>query len=57
MKKKLNIGTLIGFAGLALGAIATAISNYAQEKQMEEIIEEKVNKALAEREETEEESY
>ena len=55
--KKLNIGTLIGFAGLALGAIATAISNYAQEKQMEEIIEEKVNKALAEREETEEESY
>lgn len=50
MNKKLNVVKLIGLAGVALGAFATFVSNYAQEKQMEETIEEKVNEALAKRE-------
>lgn len=54
--KKSNIINLISFAGLALGAIAGAVSDIANRKQMEQMIDEKVNKALAEREENEEES-
>lgn len=54
--KKFDAIKLIGLAGMALGALATMVSNYAQEKQMEQIIDEKVNEALAAREEDEEES-
>lgn len=53
--KKLNVVKLIGFVGIGLGTLATVISNYAQEKQMEETIEEKVNEALAKRDEEESE--
>lgn len=53
--RKINVGSLIAFAGLALGAVANMISNYAQEKQMEEIIDKKVNEALAKRNEEESE--
>ena len=46
---------LIGVAGMVLGAVATMISNYAQEQEMKRTVEEKVNEALAKREnETEE---
>lgn len=47
--KKFNAVKLIGLVGLALGGVATLIGNWAQEKQMEEMIDEKVNEALAER--------
>ena len=53
--KKVGLVKIIGFAGMALGALATLVSNYANEKQMEETIEEKVNEALAKREEEESE--
>ena len=46
---------LIGVTGMVLGAVATMISNYAQEQEMKRTVEEKVNEALAKREnETEE---
>ena len=42
---------------MLLGGLATLICNWAQERTMEEMIDEKVNKALAARdEENEEES-
>lgn len=47
--KKFNAVKLVGLVGLALGGVATLIGNWAQEKQMEEMIDEKVNEALAER--------
>lgn len=55
MNKKLSAVKLIGFVGVGLGMLATLVSNYAQEKQMEETIEEKVNEALAKRDEEESE--
>lgn len=55
MNKKLGLVKLIGFIGVGLGMLSTLVSNYAQEKQMEETIEEKVNEALAKREEEESE--
>lgn len=46
---------LIGVLGMLLGAAATMVSNYAQEQEMKRTVEEKVNEALAKREnETEE---
>lgn len=47
--KKFNAVKLIGLVGLALGGVATLIGNWAQEKQTEEMIDKKVNEALAER--------
>lgn len=47
--KKFDAVKLVGLVGLALGGVATLIGNWAQEKQMEEMIDEKVNEALAER--------
>ena len=52
--KKLDTVKLISFVGIAISGIATLIANYANEKQMEKTIEEKVNEALAERDKTEE---
>lgn len=57
MKQKFDVPKLIGLAGLALAGVATLIGNWAQERQMEQTIEEKVNEALAKREKEEEESY
>lgn len=45
---------LVGIAGMLLGGVATLVSSWAQEKQMEKTIEEKVDEALAKRENTEE---
>lgn len=53
MKNKFDVVKLIGFVGVGLGMLATFVSNYAQEKRMEETIEEKVNEALAKRDEEE----
>lgn len=54
--KRFDTTKLIGFAGIFLGMLATAVSSHAQSKQMERTIEEKVNEALANREENIEES-
>ena len=51
--KKFDAVKLIGLAGLALGGLATLIGNWAQERQMEQLIDEKVNESLANREEEE----
>lgn len=52
--KKFDAVRLIGLAGMALAGLATLVTSYAQNKQMEETIEEKVNEALAKRESEEE---
>ena len=44
----------IGFAGLALGALATMISNEAQRRQMDQMIDEKVREVISEQEKEEE---
>lgn len=53
---KIDMVKIIGFAGMILGGVATLISSWSQEKQMEKTIEEKVNEALAAKEENTEES-
>lgn len=53
--KKIEMAKLIGLVGMALGGVAALVTSYAQEKQMEQTIEEKVNEALAKREEENEE--
>lgn len=45
---------LIGFAATAIGLGASLISDWVDEKKMDEKIEEKVNEALAKRAEEEE---
>lgn len=57
MRRKFDATKLIALAGMALSGIAMVIGNWAQERQMEQTIEEKVNEALAKRDEEEEESY
>lgn len=57
MRRKFDATKLIALAGIALSGIAMLIGNWAQERQMEQTIEEKVNEALAKRDEEEEESY
>ncbi len=47
---------LIGFGGMVLGFVATQIANWTQERQMEQMIDEKLDKALAERTQENEES-
>lgn len=49
--KNINAVKLIGLLGMALGGLATLVSGYAQQKALEEAVEEKVNEALAKREE------
>ena len=51
-----NIFKLLSLAGVVLGGIGTLLSGWADNKEQEAIIEEKVNEALAARNE-EEESY
>lgn len=53
--RKFETIKLIGLLGIAVGALANAISNYAQSKEMEAMVEDKVQKALAEKEENEKE--
>lgn len=54
MNKKFDAVRLVGIVGMLLGGAATLVSSWAQEKQMEKTIEEKVDEALAKRENTEE---
>ncbi len=46
MMEKKTLFRLLSFIGLALGGIGTVLSGWADEKEQEEIIEEKVNEAL-----------
>ena len=48
-----NIFKLLSLAGIALGGIGTLLSGWADGKEQEAIIEEKVNEALAARDEEE----
>lgn len=50
---KRNIFKLLSLAGIALGGIGTLLSGWADGKEQEAIIEEKVNEALAARDEEE----
>lgn len=49
-----NIFKLLSLAGIALGGIGTLLSGWADSKEQEAMIEEKVNEALAARNEEEE---
>lgn len=49
-----NIFKLLSLAGVVLGGIGTLLSAWADNKEQEAIIEEKVNEALAARNEEEE---
>lgn len=49
-----NIFKLLSLAGVVLGGIGTLLSSWADNKEQEAIIEEKVNEALAARNEEEE---
>lgn len=51
-----NLIKSIGFAATLVGMGATLITDYVNEKKMEEKIQEKVDEALARRENNEEES-
>ena len=44
---------LIGFGIMALGFLATALGNWYQEKQVQEMVKEEVQKQLSEGEESE----
>ena len=54
MDKK-TVFKLLSFAGMALGFVGTLLSGWVDDKEQDEIIEEKVNEALAAREEKEDE--
>lgn len=44
---KINTTKMLGIVGTVLGIGATLLSSYVNEKQQEEIIDKKVNEALA----------
>ena len=52
--KKIDMVKMLGLAGMVLGGLASMITEHARSKQMEQTIEEKVNEALAKRENGEE---
>lgn len=54
MKTK-KVIKVIGLTATAIGFIATIVNDWVNERKMEEIIDEKVNEALAEKDENEEE--
>ena len=47
--KKFNAIKMIGFVGTVLGFLAPMITNWSEQKEMEKLVEEKVNKAIAEK--------
>lgn len=55
MDNKIDIVRIIGVVGMVLGGAASLLSGWANEKKMEQTVEKKVNKALAERDKKEEE--
>lgn len=52
--EKRNLFKLMSLVGLALGGIGTLLSNWADDKEQDAVIEEKINEALAARESEEE---
>lgn len=50
-----TIFRILSLAGFALGGLGTLITNWANDKEQDAIIEEKVNEALAAREAEEDE--
>lgn len=54
MKNKLDMIKLISLAGMLLGGVATLITSWSQQQEMERTVEEKVNEALAARNNEEE---
>lgn len=53
MNNKMNLFKILGITGTVLGFAATLISDYANGKEQEKLIEEKIDEALAKREEKE----
>lgn len=51
-----TIFRLLSLVGLALGGIGTLLSSWADDKEQDAIIEEKINEALSARENEEKES-
>lgn len=56
MNGKPDIVRIIGVVGMVLGGAASLLSGWANDKKMEQEVEKKVNKALAERNKESEES-
>lgn len=52
LKNKINLISIVGFAGTALAFVASQICDWSQQKEMEKTIEEKIDEALAAREES-----
>ena len=48
-----NLFKLVSFVGLLIGGLGTLLSGWADDKQQEALIEEKVNEVLAARENAE----
>jgi len=53
---KRSIFKVMSLVGMVLGGIGTLVSSWADDKEQDAIIEEKVNEALAAREDKKEES-
>lgn len=49
MKNKVDVVKIIGIAGTVLGMAASLLSDYSSKKNMEKIIDDKVNEALKNR--------
>lgn len=45
--KKIDMLKMLGFGGMILGGIASMITKHVESKQMEQLINEKVEKAIA----------
>ena len=48
--KKENIFKLLSLAGMLLGTVGTLLSNWADDKELDRVIDEKLNDRLAARE-------
>lgn len=56
MKNKFDVLRILSVGALALGGIASLMSNYVTKRETEAYIDEKINDALADKNEKEEES-
>lgn len=56
MKNKFDVLRVLSVGALALGGIASLMSNYVTKRETEAYIDEKINDALADKNEKEEES-
>lgn len=53
MNNKMNVFKILALTGTVMGFVATLISDYANGREQEKLIEEKIDEALAKREEKE----